>query len=164
MGCPRLSRERPKSYAIRFGIAMFLYLQVLMLALSCLVMLSSLGFAQVKAVQHKPGAVRRTKEEPKWVEQTLKMLSLEEKVGQMLQVRYYADYKDFESKEYQHVRNELQKYHIGSVIFGMHFNRSGPLRSSPLDAARVANQLQRESKLPLLLAADLERGGCLASQ
>ncbi len=29
----RLSRERPKSCAIRFGIAMFLYLQVLMLAL-----------------------------------------------------------------------------------------------------------------------------------
>ena len=130
---------------------MYLYLQVLMLALSCLVMLSSLGFAQVKAVQHKPGAVRRTKEEPKWVEQTLKMLSLEEKVGQMLQVRYYADYKDFESKEYQHVRNELQKYHIGSVIFGMHFNRSGPLRSSPLEAAGAANQLQRDSKLPLLL-------------
>lgn len=29
----RLSRERPRSCAIRFGIAMFLYLQVLMLAL-----------------------------------------------------------------------------------------------------------------------------------
>lgn len=29
----RLSRERPKSCAIRFGLAMFLYLQVLMLAL-----------------------------------------------------------------------------------------------------------------------------------
>lgn len=29
----RLSRERPKSCAIRFGIAMFFYLQVLMLAL-----------------------------------------------------------------------------------------------------------------------------------
>jgi hypothetical protein len=34
----------------------------------------------------------------------------------------------------------------------MHFNRSGPL-----DAARIANQLQHDSKLPLLLAADLER-------
>ena len=131
---------------------------------SSLVMLSSLGFAQMKIEQDKPGPVRVTKEGRKWVEQTLKMLSLEEKAGQMLQIRYYGDYKDFESKEYQHVRNELQKYHIGSFVFGMHFNRSGPLRSSPLDAARVANQLQHESKLPLLLAADLERGGCLASQ
>src|SRR5437899_195538 len=123
-----------------------------------LAILSCFCFAQANVNQVKPGPVRVTKEGRKWVEQTLKMLSLEEKVGQMLQIRYYGDYKDFESKEYQHVRNELQKYHIGSVVFGMHFNRSGPLRSSPLDAARVANQLQHESKLPLLLAADLERG------
>src|SRR5437879_8791334 len=67
MGCPRLSRERPKSYAIRFGIAMFLYLQVLMLALSCLVMLSSVGFVQVISLQHMLGAVLRKKIQSKWV-------------------------------------------------------------------------------------------------
>jgi len=39
----------------------------------------------------------------------------------------------------------------------MRFNSSGPIRSSPLNAARVANRLQRDSKLPLLLAADIER-------
>ena len=125
---------------------------------SSLVMSWSVGFAQVKVEQDKPGPLRLTKEGRKWAERTLKGLSLEEKVGQMLQVRYYADYKDFDSAEYKHVRDELQKYYIGSVVFGMHFNNSGPLRSSPLDAARVANQLQSDSKLPLLLAADLERG------
>src|SRR5258706_459805 len=93
-----------------------------------------------------------------WVERTLRRLPLEEKVGQMLQVRYYADYKDFESPDYKQVRDQLEKYHIGSVVCGMHFNKFGPIRSSPLDAAKVANQLQRDSKLPLLLAADLERG------
>src|SRR5260370_26544053 len=40
----------------------------------------------------------------------------------------------------------------------MHFNKLGSIRSSPLNAAKVANQLQQDSKLPLLLAADLERG------
>jgi beta-N-acetylhexosaminidase len=40
----------------------------------------------------------------------------------------------------------------------MHFDKSGPLRSSPPELAKVANQLQRDSKLPLLLAVDLERG------
>lgn len=93
-----------------------------------------------------------------WVEQTLKQLSLEQKVGQMLQVRGYASYQDFNSPDYKQVRDQLEKYHIGSIVFGMHFNKSGPIRSSPLDAAKVANQLQRDSKLPLLLAADLERG------
>jgi hypothetical protein len=93
-----------------------------------------------------------------WADRTLKVLALEEKVGQMLQVRYYIDYKDFESPEYKQIRDQVQKYHIGSVVCGMHFNKSGPIRSSPLDAAKVANQLQQDSKLPLLLAADLERG------
>jgi beta-N-acetylhexosaminidase len=92
------------------------------------------------------------------VESTLRGLSLEDKIGQMLQVRYYADRKDLEGKEYIHLREELHKYHIGSVVFGMHFNQAGPVRSAPLEAARVSNQLQSDSKLPLLLAADLERG------
>jgi beta-N-acetylhexosaminidase len=94
----------------------------------------------------------------RWVERMLGQLSLEEKVGQMLQIRYYADYNDFESSEYRQVRDQIEEYHIGSAVFGMHFNKSGPIRSSPLDAAKVANQLQQDSKLPLLLAADLERG------
>jgi beta-N-acetylhexosaminidase len=93
-----------------------------------------------------------------WVEKTLKGLSLEEKAGQMLQVRYYADYQSLDSPEYKRLRDQIQKYHIGSVVFGMHFNQEGPLRGLPLDAARVANQLQSDSELPLLLAADLERG------
>lgn len=93
-----------------------------------------------------------------WIEQTLKQLSLEEKVGQMLQVRCYPSYKDFESPDYKRVQNQLEKYHIGAAVLGMHFDKSGPLRSSPLDLAEVANQLQHDSKLPLLLAADLERG------
>ena len=121
-------------------------------------MLSCLWFPNVNAERDKSEPVRVTEEDRRWTEQTLKGVSLEEKVGQMLQVRYFADYMSFESKEYKSLHDELQKYHIGSVVFGMHFNHSGPVRSSPLDAAKVANQLQRDSKLPLLLAADIERG------
>lgn len=104
----------------------------------------------------QPGATAKTN--VVWVERTLKQLSLEEKAGQMLQVRFYADDRQFDSAEYKHLRDQIQKYHIGSLVFGMHFNNLGPIRSTPLDTAKVANQLQSESKLPLLLAADLERG------
>ena len=93
-----------------------------------------------------------------WAQNTLSRLSLEEKVGQMLQVRYYADYQSFESAEYRDLRDQIRKYHIGSVVFGMHFNGSGAIRATPLRAAQIANQLQTESYLPLLFAADLERG------
>src|SRR6266853_5332731 len=94
----------------------------------------------------------------RWASKTLASLSLQEKVGQLLQVRYYADYSDLKSSEYAAVRDQIWKYHIGSVVFGMHFNAVGPIRGSLVDAARVANQLQADSKLPLLLAADIERG------
>jgi len=102
--------------------------------------------------------VKLTKEGRTWAEHVLKGLSLEKKVGQMLQVRYYGDYKDFNSEGYQQVRDEVQKYQIGSVLLVVHFNHADQLRSSPKNAAKVANQLQTDSELPLLLAADFERG------
>jgi beta-N-acetylhexosaminidase len=99
-----------------------------------------------------------TKQDQEWVDETLNGLSLEEKVGQMLQVRCYADYASLESADYKSLRDELQKYHIGSVVLAAHINRQGLLRVSATDVARVTNQLQTDSKLPLLVAADLERG------
>src|SRR2546427_3341910 len=122
-------------------------------------MLSHLCSLSAKATRREePARVTVTEEGRKWAEKLLQGFSLEEKVGQLLQVRYYADYPDFDSGEYKYLREELQKYHIGSVVFGMHFNKSGPMRSSASDAAKVANQMQHDSKLPLLLAADIERG------
>ncbi len=108
--------------------------------------------------QEKPKPVALTKEGQEWVEETLKGLSLEEKVGQMLQVRCYADYASLDSADYKSLRDGVQKYHIGSVVLAAHINRLGLVRASPMDVARVANQLQADSKLPLLVAADLERG------
>ena len=115
-------------------------------------------YAQANAPESTPAAVRLSSEGQKWSEKTLKQVSLEEKVGQMLQLRYYMDYKDFDSGEYKIIREQIQKYHIGSLVCGMHFATSGPVRSSAIEAAKAANQLQGDSKLPLLLAADLERG------
>lgn len=93
-----------------------------------------------------------------WVEKTLHGLSLEEKIGQMLQVRFYGDYRSFETQDYRYLQNQILKYHIGSVVMGMHFSNLGPTRSLPVDAAKIANNLQGDSVLPLLIAADLERG------
>jgi beta-N-acetylhexosaminidase len=132
--------------------SILLQLAQITLAFACL------SVAESEAVYRKPESLRPTHEGREWVDQTLKELSLEEKVGQMLQVRYYLDYKSFEDPEYKLLLEELRNYHIGSVVCGMHFDKAGPIRSSALEAARVANQLQADSKLPLLLAADLERG------
>lgn len=120
--------------------------------------LSCLMLAQAKSQQAGSTPPPLTKQDQEWVDETLKGLSLEEKVGQILQVRCYADYASLDSADYRRLRDDLRKYHIGSVVLAAHINRQGLLRVSATDVARVTNQLQTDSKLPLLVAADLERG------
>lgn len=94
----------------------------------------------------------------RWVEQTLKKMSLEEKAGQMLCVKYYTDFQNFGADAYLQFRDQMQKYHVGSVVLTVHVDGPTLLKNPPLEVAAVANQLQRDSKLPLLIAADFERG------
>ena len=106
----------------------------------------------------KAAPVELTKDGKHWVDQTLKKLSLEEKVGQMLSVRYFTDFQNFTSESYVQFRNQMQKYHVGSVVLTVHVDGPVLLKNPPLEVAMMANQLQRDSKLPLLIAADFERG------
>ena len=106
----------------------------------------------------KPGPVQSTRESRRWVEQTLKKLTLEEKVGQMLNVRYFTDFQNFDSDGYRQFRDQMRKYHIGSVTLTVHVEGAFLLKNPPLEVASIANQLQRDSRLPLLIAADFERG------
>ncbi|HEX4603423.1 MAG TPA: glycoside hydrolase family 3 protein [Candidatus Angelobacter sp.] len=102
--------------------------------------------------------VELNKEGRRWVEQTLKNLSLEEKVGQMLSVRYFTDFQNFSGESYTQFRDQMRRYHVGSVVLTVHVDGPVLLKNPPLEVAAVANQLQRDSQLPLLIAADFERG------
>jgi beta-N-acetylhexosaminidase len=125
--------------------------------LQCILLLISVP--GVGADQYlKAGPVQSTKESRRWAEQTLKKMTLEEKVGQMLNVRYFTDFQNFDSDGYRQFRDQMRKYHIGSVTLTVHTDGGFLLKNPPLEVASIANQLQRDSKLPLLLAADFERG------
>jgi beta-N-acetylhexosaminidase len=93
-----------------------------------------------------------------WVEQTLKGLSVEEKVGQMLQVRIYGDYHDFNDPAYRFVAEQIQKYHIGSVDLAARMSGPNLVKGTPAQVAAITNQLQGVSKIPLLVGGDIERG------
>src|SRR5215510_6529820 len=125
--------------------------------ISALLLFLSLACAGADKPQ-KPEPVQLTKEGRHWVEKTLKKLSLEEKVGQMLNVRYFTDFQNVEADAYKQFRDSLRKYHVGSVVLTVHVDGPLLLKNPPLEVAAVANQLQRDSKLPLLIAADFERG------
>lgn len=123
-----------------------------------LVLLSILPVTAAEQHFAKPGPVQLTNDGRKWAAQTLKKMSLEEKVGQMFSVRYFMDFQNFDSDAYHQFRDQMQKYHVGSVVLTVHVDGPVLLKSAPMEAAAVANQLQRDSKLPLLIAADFERG------
>ncbi len=94
----------------------------------------------------------------RWAETTLKNLSLEEKVGQLFMIRMRIEVMNGRSPGYFALRDSIRKYHIGSLAM------SAPPQGRARDARRrydvvaLLNQLQEESKLPLLVAGDFERG------
>jgi len=132
-------------------------LTLAMRALLVSLLLVSISFAKDEKYS-KAGPVQLTSEGNKWAEKTLKKLSLEEKIGQMIQIRAYADFLNVESDEYRQVRDAIKKYHLGSVILTVRVSDGLLLKDLPYEAAAITNLLQKESKLPLLVAADFERG------
>jgi beta-N-acetylhexosaminidase len=124
-------------------------------ALFCLLLillLTTFAPAKDKAVHtHSPRA-------DKWAEKTLRKLTLEEKIGQVFMIWCRASFLNVDSPEYQQWHDAMQKYHVGSFAMTVHVDGPFLVRSEPYEAAEMLNRLQRESKLPLLIAADFERG------
>jgi beta-N-acetylhexosaminidase len=106
----------------------------------------------------KPAPIHLSKDGEKWAEKTLRKLSPEEKVGQVFMIWCRASFLNVENPEYLQWREAMQKYHIGSFAMTVHVDGANLLRSEPYEAAELLNRLQRDSKLPLLIAADFERG------
>jgi beta-N-acetylhexosaminidase len=125
---------------------------VLLLLLS----ISLPGFAKEK-YQHT-GPIYLDHGGEKWAEKTLRKLSLEEKVGQLFMVWVRAEFLNANSPEYLQLRDTMNKYHVGSFAMTVPWEPPFLYRSEPYEAAELLNRLQKDSKLPLLFAADFERG------
>jgi len=114
-------------------------------------------FAKAREKHPRPTASHTTRGD-KWAEKTLRKLTLEEKIGQLFIIWCRAGFLNVENPEYLEWRDAIQKYHVGSFAMTVHVDGPFLQRSEPYEAAELLNRLQRESKLPLLIAADFERG------
>jgi beta-N-acetylhexosaminidase len=94
----------------------------------------------------------------RWAASTLRKMTLEERVGQMIVVWAKVQFLNPESPEYLELRDEMAKYHVGGFGVTVATEGSQLIMSEPLEAAALTNRLQRDSKYPLLIAADFERG------
>src|SRR5262245_59781753 len=103
-----------------------------------------------------------------WVDATLKKLSLEQIVGQMIFAPFQSTYLSSDSDEYEALVQLIHETHIGGVIaFGgsepipqvMLNNTYGAvILGQPLELASILNRLQSISNLPLLTSSDFEWG------
>ncbi len=106
----------------------------------------------------QPGPIHLDRDGEKWTEKTLHKLSTEEKVGQLFMAWVRADFMNTDSPEYSELRDQIQKYHVGSIAMTVRWEPPFLYRTGPYEAAVLLNHLQQDSKLPLLVGADFERG------
>lgn len=110
------------------------------------------------AQPHTSGGTTRAQE--RWADSTLKRLTLEEKIGQMIEVRGIFGFYNAEDPKFQQLIADIRKYHLGAVHLSV--NTDGPLllRTEPYEAAMTTNLLQQasHSKVPLIFSVDFERG------
>jgi beta-N-acetylhexosaminidase len=114
--------------------------------------------ALAKEKYQQAGPVRLDRGGEKWAEKTLRKLSLEEKVGQVFMIWVRADFLNVNSPTYLQLLDNMHKYHIGGYAMTVRWEPPFLYRSEPYEAAELLNRLQEQSKLPLLVAADFERG------
>ena len=104
----------------------------------------------------------------RWVDDTLKKLSVEQLAGQMVYPRFAGTYLSTDSDEYDELVKLVRESHVGGVIaFGgteprpdvMLNNTYGSvILGQPMALASTFNRLQAVSSLPLLTFADFEWG------
>jgi beta-N-acetylhexosaminidase len=105
-----------------------------------------------------PKPAELSSEGERWVSQTLKSMSLDEKIGQVFAVWAYGSFLSTESQDYKDLLSDVEEKHIGTFAIQTQGSPTGIVRSQVYPTAVLVNTLQRHAKVPLLVAADFERG------
>src|SRR6267378_3408219 len=93
-----------------------------------------------------------------WLEATLRKMSVDEKIGQLLFATYHGSLTATDTAAYQQIMHDVTDLHVGGFINITHGSPLGIVKSQAYPTAILNNQLQAKSKLPLLIGADFERG------
>ena len=81
-----------------------------------------------------------------WVDSLYNTMSLKERVGQLFMVQAFSEEKNLQKIKLLEL---IKKQHIGGIIY----SNGGPVRQAKLD-----NELQANSKIPLIVGMDAEWG------
>jgi beta-glucosidase-like glycosyl hydrolase len=128
------------------------------------------GSRQPAAGSRKPeaGSWKLDADAEHWVAATLKKMTLDDKVGQLLVSSFDAEYVSTDSRQYEALVKTIQDYRIGGfhmfggaeptpdVLLDAHY--ASVRLGQPLAAASLMNRLQSIAPYPLLNSADFETG------
>ncbi len=103
-----------------------------------------------------------------WVDSTLRKMSVEQIVGQMIFAPFESTYLSTDTDEYEALAKLVRESHIGGVIaFGgreavprvmLNSTYGAVVLGQPMELASTLNRLQSLSALPLLTSSDFEWG------
>jgi len=108
-----------------------------------------LSVAACFSTPSRADALKRVAPQNPSVEKTLRAMSVDEKVGQLLIPVTRGGFKSVASEDFQKIRADVVDSHVGGYHVG-----SGDVAGIAL----TINELQRLAKVPLLITADLEGG------
>jgi beta-N-acetylhexosaminidase len=104
----------------------------------------------------------------RWVEQTLKKLTTDEKIGQLIIPSFESNFLSTDSDTFDMLSRLVREYHVGGFhVFGasqpapsvlLNAGYGTVILGQPFSAAFLINRLQAMSSVPLLNTADFETG------
>jgi beta-N-acetylhexosaminidase len=130
------------------------------LLLTTVLLAAALCFAKDRSIDRylQAGPIHVDKAGQKWADKTLRRMSTEDKVGQLFAIWVRVQFFNDADPTFVQLRDNIRKYHIGSLVMSVPVDGPVLLKSQPSVAAELLNRLQKTSKLPLLVSADFERG------
>ena len=139
---------------------------VLFSCLRVVVVASVLFAAGPGAAPRDPFTLDRAAE--RWVEQTLKTLAPDEKIGQLIVPSFESNFLSTDSDTFEMLTRLVREYHVGGFhVFGasqpapavlLNAGYGTVILGQPFSAAFLINRLQAMSTVPLLNTADFETG------
>src|SRR5215475_4323566 len=97
----------------------------------------------------------------KWVETTLRKMSVDEKIGQLLFTTYHGSLTPTDAAAYATIMHDVVDLHCGGFINITQGSPLGIVKSQAYPTAVLTNQLQAKAKIPLIVGADFERGAAM---
>ena len=120
-----------------------------------------LSLAAFGAPKPPPKSTQKTTPEQRAAQSILKSLSLQDRVAQLVIGVAYGDAPGSATRESQKFRHWVKDLHIGGLIVNNRVQYGLVRTASPHAMVVFLNQMQKLSKVPLLVGGDFERGASM---